>query len=154
VRLTLRKLEHIIRGGGIGKKAMYCTRCGARSSEGDAFCQQCGSPLNRTLAQMPFPSMKSPSASSSTPRSPVGVYVQGTQGVRRTSGLAVAALILGILGIWILAIIFGVVAMGQTRRNPRLSGRGLAVAGFVLGLAWALIGVFLVVLRFIVPLYR
>jgi flagellar basal body-associated protein FliL len=59
-----------------------------------------------------------------------------------TSGMAVASLVLGIVGVlggWctfavpcILAVIFGYVGLGQTRSGAR-RGRGMAIAGLVLG---------------------
>ena len=64
---------------------------------------------------------------------------------RTTSGLAVASLVLGILGLllgWlccglalpVLAIVFGHIAYAQINAKPAvLTGKGLAVAGFVLG---------------------
>lgn len=60
----------------------------------------------------------------------------------KTSGLAVASLVLGILSFLgavilifptVLAIVFGHVAYAKIRKNRGLSGAGLAVAGFVLG---------------------
>lgn len=57
------------------------------------------------------------------------------------SGLAVASLVCGILAFFIfgvvlgiLAIIFGGVALSKIRKNPEMSGRGMAVAGLVLGI--------------------
>ena len=57
----------------------------------------------------------------------------------RTSGLAVASLVLGILylcGIGsLLATIFGAVSLGQiSRSNGTLTGKGMAIAGLVLGI--------------------
>ena len=63
--------------------------------------------------------------------------------VKRTSGMAVAALVCGICGLVIpylgfllalLAIIFGGVGMAQTGRDPNLGGRGMAIAGLVCGI--------------------
>jgi hypothetical protein len=59
--------------------------------------------------------------------------------VPRTSGLAIASLVLGILylcGIGsLLATIFGAVALGQiSRSNGAVTGKGMAIAGFVLGI--------------------
>ncbi|MFL5767099.1 MAG: DUF4190 domain-containing protein [Actinomycetota bacterium] len=56
----------------------------------------------------------------------------------RTNGMAVASLVLGVLWLgWIgsvLALIFGYVAKGEIdRSNGRQTGRGLAIAGIVLG---------------------
>jgi hypothetical protein len=67
--------------------------------------------------------------------SPYGAYP-----VRRTNGLAITSLILGILWLYwagsILALIFGYVALAQIRRAPAdapQDGRGIAIAGIVLG---------------------
>lgn len=63
-------------------------------------------------------------------------------GGQRTNGLAVASLVLGIVGIilcvlfipWILAIIFGAIAIKQCNADPTYTGKGLAIAGLVCGL--------------------
>jgi hypothetical protein len=66
-----------------------------------------------------------------------------------TNGLAIAALVLGILWIYwlgsILAIIFGHIALSQTKKTGQ-SGRGMAIAGLVLGY----VGLAVVVLIFLV----
>lgn len=67
------------------------------------------------------------------------VYVQQP----KTNGLAIASLVLGIIWIYwigsILALIFGYNAKGQIdRSNGMEGGRGLAVAGIVLG--WVGVG--------------
>jgi len=75
---------------------------------------------------------------------------------QRTSGLAIASLVCGILGLvlllmgfgfllGIIAIIFGVVAISQIRKDPSLGGRRMAVAGLVCGI----IGVAFAVIFFI-----
>ena len=61
-----------------------------------------------------------------------------------TNGLAVASLVLGILWLYwigsILALVFGYVAKSQIDRSQgRQSGRGMAVAGIVLG--WVGVGI-------------
>jgi len=62
---------------------------------------------------------------------------------RRTDGLSIAAMVCGILAFFasylgivlaILAIVFGAIGMGRTKRNPDLKGRGMAITGFVLGI--------------------
>lgn len=75
---------------------------------------------------------------------PPGYVTFGTppSGGGRTNGLAVASLVLGIVGIilcflfvpWILAIIFGAIAIKQCNADPTYSGKGLAIAGLVCGL--------------------
>lgn len=56
-----------------------------------------------------------------------------------TSGMAVAGFVLGLLGFFvisaILGIVFGSVAVSQIRRTHQ-QGRGLAIAGIVLGACW------------------
>lgn len=60
-----------------------------------------------------------------------------------TNGFAIASLVLGIVWIWwigsILALVFGYVGLSQIRRSGGYQGgRGLAIAGIVLG--WVGIG--------------
>lgn len=60
-----------------------------------------------------------------------------------TSGLAIAAFVLGLLGVLFLGIIFGVAALRRIGRTHQ-GGKGLAIAGIVLNVAW--IAVFAVVI--------
>jgi len=66
---------------------------------------------------------------------------------RQTSKKAVASLVLGILGVLVapiifstLAIIFGAIAAKETRRERGLGGRGMAIAGIVLGIVGLALG--------------
>lgn len=54
------------------------------------------------------------------------------QQTRPTSGMAVASMVLGLVGVSLLAVIFGHVALGDVKRNHK-DGRGMAIAGLVLG---------------------
>ena len=57
----------------------------------------------------------------------------------KTSGMATAALILGLAGLLfgfltaIPAIVFGILGIIQTNKDPNLKGKGMAIAGVVLG---------------------
>ena len=59
----------------------------------------------------------------------------------KTNGLSVASLVLGLVGIplcflfipSLLAVIFGIVGLKQIKGGPTQSGRGLAIAGLILG---------------------
>ena len=60
---------------------------------------------------------------------------------RRTNGFAVASLVLGLVGFLlcgvpsILAVIFGGIALSQIKKRPEeFTGRGLAIAGLILGI--------------------
>lgn len=81
-----------------------------------------------------------------------------------TDGLAIAALIVGILSIpgalfygvpgivlGALAIVFGFVARGRiVRSEGRVGGQGLATAGWITGICGAVIGVAFIVLIIVV----
>jgi hypothetical protein len=68
-----------------------------------------------------------------------GTWTTPPTAPRGTSGFAIAALVLGILWIWglgsVLALIFGFIGKNQidTSRG-QLGGRGMAIAGIVLGI--------------------
>jgi len=93
---------------------MFCPQCGEKIPDGSKFCSSCGAALVQPKET----------------RAPAKTAATG----ERTSGMAVAALVLGILGISILAIIFGAIGISQTNKDPNLKGKGLAVAGLVLGI--------------------
>lgn len=87
------------------------------------------------------------------PPSPTGGQVapiQQTSGHRTsgTNGLSIAALVLGI--VWgygitsVLAIIFGLIGMRQTRERDQ-AGRGMAIAGFILGIIGAAIALIIII---------
>jgi hypothetical protein len=98
------------------------------------------------------PASQGPPPPAVTAYSPYGApAVQAT-----TNGLAIASMVLGILWLYwigsILALVFGYVAKGQIDRSAgRQTGRGMAIAGIVLGwigvAALALIIVLAVALR-------
>jgi hypothetical protein len=92
-------------------QGLACQGCGKALGGGDTFCPGCGRPVS----SMPSPGI--------APEAP-------------TPGLAVASLILGILGCFgitaIIGLILGVVALNQINRSRgRLGGQGMAVAGIV-----------------------
>jgi hypothetical protein len=69
---------------------------------------------------------------------------------RRTSRMAVASLVLGVISVMgaavlliptLLAIILGHVAMTKIRREPRVGGHGLALAGCILGYVSIVFGI-------------
>ena len=68
-----------------------------------------------------------------------------------TNGMSIAALVLGILWLYgvgsILSLIFGYISLGQIKRDPRQKGKGMAIAGVVLG--WVGIVGLIIVIVFI-----
>lgn len=51
---------------------------------------------------------------------------------QKTNGMAIAAMVLGIVGVSIVAIILGHVSLSQIKRTGE-QGRGMALAGVILG---------------------
>ncbi|MBI4259674.1 MAG: DUF4190 domain-containing protein [Actinobacteria bacterium] len=80
-----------------------------------------------------------PPVGGSLPVAAAGYPAGGGVYARRTNGMAVAALVLGIVWIYgvgsLLALIFGLLARGDIDRSGGAQGgRGMAVAGIVLGI--------------------
>lgn len=104
--------------GGCGK-VLSCLRCGTPASSVARFCDRCGHEL-------------------AAPLSPP-LYQRA-----HTNGFAIASLILGILWLYwvgsILALVFGYKAKRAIdRSNGAEEGRGLALAGIILG--WIGVGI-------------
>ncbi len=113
---------------------MFCPKCGAQNADGASFCSKCGAGM--TVAAPP-----------PAPAAPAPRHVAGTE---RTSGMAITALVLGIVGlilnfISVLAIVFGAIAIGQTNKDPNLKGKGMAIAGLVLGIVVFVIWIILII---------
>ena len=102
---------------------MTCSKCGATVAENNRFCSICGNSVLEPQAAGPpvaFPP-------------PLGAPVVSPE----TSGKAVASLICGIISIFpfcVVAIILGHIAVSQIGKSAgRLTGKGVAIAGLVLG---------------------
>jgi hypothetical protein len=125
-----------------GGKEMYCSNCGTQNQEGNAFCAKCGAGLNQ------------PASPSGTPAQPAA---PGLPQAQRTSGMATASLILGIASFFlnillipsILAIVFGIMARNQIKRDPGLGGAGMAKAGLICGIIAAVLWILFIILYFI-----
>ena len=77
---------------------------------------------------------------------------------KKTSGLAIASLVLGILSIllgwipffgWIfiiLTLVFSIIALTVSTKNNQMKGRGMAIAGLVLGIVSLLIALMVIIL--------
>jgi len=148
-----------------------CTNCGHLCAPGTEICPACGGDPFQTPPDRSGQSQGTavqqggvPSAESATTHEwqdqagtgsgsrvvhqiNIGGQPQSQQSAdsRKSSGLAVASLVLGIIGIvllplfvpQVLALIFGAVAWRDVTRNPGLSGKGMAIAGLILGIIGA-----------------
>ncbi len=109
----------------------YCWHCGRDNQSEARYCRHCGAPSSAPLVEAASP-----------PAAPLP----------QTSGMAIASLVLGLTWLYwigsILAIVFGHLAKNEIKRDPaRLQGRGMAIAGIVLG--WVGIGMLVVTIFFV-----
>lgn len=108
---------------------MFCPKCGAQVNPGSSYCQKCGAAVSQ-------PVVAQPQAATALP-----MPGQAVSAVK-TSGMAIASLVLGIVGFVffpfvpsVLAIIFGVIGINQVNSSKgAIGGKGMAVAGLVLGI--------------------
>ena len=101
---------------------MFCSKCGAPLN-GAAFCSACGTSVVMTPNASPTP----------TAAPTYGVTPQ----TRSANPLAIAGFVISLVGFgylnW-LGVVFGIIALNQIKKsNGTQSGRGLAIAGIVLG---------------------
>mgnify|MGYP002737280410 FL=1 len=66
---------------------------------------------------------------------------------RPTDGFSVAALVTSLLGFNVVAIVLGIIGLNRTR-NGAMSGRGMAIAGIVIGSLWFVAIVILMIFYF------
>lgn len=110
-------------------KSTKCVQCGFVGWSDLENCKACGAPLNQGLSGLP----------------PTGGYhSSAAQSEGPEKGLAIAAMILGILSFLsfsmvgvgaIVGIVLSVKAMGRVSREPwRYGGRSMAIAGLVLSI--------------------
>ena len=94
-------------------------------------------PQNPGPSNLGNPSNPGNQGNPNDPNNPQIQYVQQVYVPQSTSGLAIASMVLGILWLYwvgsILAVIFGHVAISQCNRDPNIGGKGMAIAGVVLG---------------------
>jgi Domain of unknown function (DUF4190) len=108
---------------------MFCSSCGAQTN-GASFCPNCGSPTNAAGAQ---------SSNSQVPPVQPAAQPQPTYGTtpvagQSTNGLAIAALVTSLVCCGPIGLILGLVSLNQINASQgRQGGKGMAIAGIVLG---------------------
>jgi len=112
----------------------YCWHCGRENQDEARYCRHCGAQSAAAVVEA-----NAPTALAAAPQP-------------QTSGMAIASLVLGLAWLYwigsILAIVFGHLAKNEIKRNPvQLQGRGMAIAGIVLG--WVGIGMLVVTIFFV-----
>jgi hypothetical protein len=108
-----------------------------KSPQGDDLFGELPATQGSTLRSVPPPRW---TAENQPVRPPKRPPQQTSQPVRTgTSNKATISLVLGLLSFCftlltgIPAVVFGVMAMSEIRRNPKLGGQGIAIAGMILG---------------------
>jgi len=109
---------------------MFCRNCGMANADSGQFCSKCGQPLPAAAARTAPGPAPVQGGSFATPP-PVA-------GEAPTSGKAIASLVCGIFTFFlpasIAAIILGHISLSDIRNSAgRIGGRGIAIAGLVLG---------------------
>ena len=124
---------------------MFCTNCGSQLDDRAVICPHCGCATEnyyKTNQHAQYSSQVPPVS----PVAPMPVHVQS----KPVNGFAIAALVLGIAGLWfgmffgivpIIGLIFSIIGMSQASKTN--SGRGLAIGGLVTSIVgilfWGLI---------------
>lgn len=127
---------------------MFCPNCGKQTDDNAAFCDSCGASLN---APPPPPSGQQQYQPQNQPGQQQS-YQQSYQAppeAEETSPTAIWSLVLAILGFVccgclasIPAIICGHIALKQIEESEgKLTGRGLALAGLIMGYIAIVLGV-------------
>lgn len=111
---------------------MYCSNCGREVPPQSAFCPYCQAALGAPAAMPPVQPMP--------PMQPMAPMPYGMPQPVRSSTLAMVSLVSGILGLTlcggigsIVALITGIMAKNEFKRDRTLTGEGQATAGVILG---------------------
>lgn len=128
---------------------VQCPSCGQPYSLDDAFagkrakCSACGAIVDVPMPVVPVAPPAGPAPYHLGPGHPPAAPVSST------SGLAVSALVLAIVPLCltqVLGIVLGIVALFRIRSSDgRLKGQGLAVSGIIVGVAWGVLQLGLIV---------
>src|ERR1043165_7539426 len=103
---------------------MNCPNCGAQNLPGSAFCSQCATNLASQAMPYGVPQMQMP---------------MDTQ--TRTSGMAIAGLILSLF-CGLLGLIFSCIGYNECKKSGgSVTGEGLAIAGIIISILSMLIGI-------------
>ncbi len=121
---------------------MLCPKCGTENPDDARFCKECGSDISAVAEATPEPQLPAPLPPPQPPQPPQPLQPPQppeppkaeppVEHPSRMSGLAIASLILGLLGpvTGLVGLVLGIVAMSQISSSEgRLRGRELAIAG-------------------------
>ncbi len=126
---------------------MFCAKCGQPMPEQARFCGACGEPAIAEAGAENFQATAGANPAQAVPAAAVAAapvaatLASGPSGMptSKSSGKALASMICGIAGFFlilpaIVAIILGHLSLGEIKRSlGRMTGKGMAIAGLVMG---------------------
>lgn len=131
-----------------------CNFCGNNVNDNDKFCKACGATVAPSPQQMDQ-AQKTAQPGATQFSTPINGQVNGNAGAGKTTGTAIGALVCAIVGLIILPLPMGIlgVSLGATGLNhiktfPNDKGKGLAIAGIVIGIIDIVWWVFVVITKF------
>lgn len=132
-----------------------CPKCNFSCEDDDVICKNCGFLFlpNGLNAQQSEAKAEEPSEN----QNPSGLtHNAEAQNVPRNNGMAIASLVLGIIGLvfsccygvgavfGIIALAFGIISSRQIKKSHEQNG-GMSVAGIILGIIAIVVGVLVVI---------
>ena len=133
---------------------MKCKKCGKEVSNTDAFCQYCGSKVEEETKEVAVSTAKKEKTEKVKAEKVEAVkVVEPSQGSRSGKGLAIAGMVLGILGL-IFSIVIGPIAFilsllglifsltSKFKSGFRVAGIVTSIIGFVIQIIYVIILVF------------
>lgn len=123
---------------------MYCRNCGTQLTDNVSFCPECGKPTGVGASEF----VRTPETDRTQGAYNEPFQYQTSEPVaRETDGYAIASLILGILGFFLLPIIGGILAIVFGNKSIRENGMNtMARIGKILGIVCLVISIIAIVI--------
>ncbi len=121
---------------------MYCPKCGRQVDNDAKFCPDCGTAINNKMSSNDIRNDKSinystdmlnqaPKQNNYQQNANSTIY-NNSVSTEKNDGMCIASLVLGLVGVSVLSIIFGIIGLNNVSKNGS-KGKGFAIAGITLG---------------------
>lgn len=134
----------------------YCPNCGSEVNEGSAFCTSCGSPLAQSepvnqdnTGDSVFGFDEQPLDNQQTyyNNQPINQQSQENNQPQKTNSMCVVGFVLSFF-FSLIGMIVSCVGLSQVKKNPNEKGKGLAVAGIIIGILGTIVSFIVSYFRF------